>query len=487
MKANSAARWVSNLRPRIAGLALVLAQSLAVILPAPAATGQAQVGPPEVEALFAQISAKLQKSKDPENALTDELKQLDVLSAKYKDTKDVLVQLLFVKIVLYKEVLNDSEKGGPAALEGLLRDFPDSEALKALARRVTFGDLRLRPNISASLWALSSGKRIQTFQGHNRPVTAVAFSPDGSNILTASVTQELRLWEPLTGKQVGTFQAGPPGWAQTLMFSPDGRYFVLIREGEPKLSQGDAKTGEILRTFEPSSGVGTVVFLASGLKVLVAGELKASVTEWEMTTGKQTRQFAEQSWQGYSRVTLTADGKPRSWWDSETGASLPGEPQVPSPPLGDGNCRATVTPDAKRVFTWGMAGWASRLWDLETGKLIWFSREVSSRLDQVVFSPDGRTFVTTSHEGGARLWDATTGALIRSVGTEKESFSRVAFSPDGKTLLTLTQDRDGVVSLWNVSTGEATQSFPVRVMRCLAFSPDGSKLVAGEDGEFAGL
>jgi len=269
------------------------------------------------------------------------------------------------------------------------------------------------------------------------------------------------------------------------MFSPDGRYFVFARQMGTTLALGDAKTGDILRTFAAPAGVGAVVFRAGGLNVLAAGEQKARVTEWEMATGKQTRQF-EEKW-GYNRVTLSADGKPRSWWDSETGASLPGEPQVHIASLGDGLLdEAAVSPDAKKAFTWGMAVWA-RVWDLEAGKVIWFSREFPGRRAQVAFSPDGSKLVTASRDGGARLWDATTGDLIRGFGAEKSSFNRVAFSPDGKTLLTLTRDRDGAVSLWNVETGKETQSFPVRVMRCLAFSPDGTKLVAGEDGEFAGL
>lgn len=67
-------------------------------------------------------------------------------------------------------------------------------------------DLRAAEKISTSIWDLNTGKRIQTFFGHNRPVTTVAFSPDGSNILTGSVTSELRLWDAVTGKQIQAFQ-----------------------------------------------------------------------------------------------------------------------------------------------------------------------------------------------------------------------------------------------------------------------------------------
>ena len=354
-------------------------------------------------------------------------------------------------------------------------------------------------DVSARLWDASTGKLIRTIEGHNRPVTAMAFSPDGSKILTGSITQELRLWDTATGKQIQTFQIGGGRDVTALVFSADGQRF-LVGGRLRMLELRDARSGELIRTFKAQHGVSAALFVSDGHKVLAAGSSGTTVTEWETATGEQTRIFVEKAvwWQGVNRVTLTADGRTRSWWNSSTGGSVPGEFQVPAQQLGQSfQDNVAISPDAKKAFTWSgslglsathegrvlVAHWA-RLWDLEAGKVIWFSQEFPGQRAQFAFSPDGAQFLTGSHEGGARLWDATTGAAIRTLGTQKQSFQWLAFSPNGKTILAWGADK--VMRLWDAQTGKRIQSFSVPVVTCVVFSPDETRILTGGKGEWAG-
>lgn len=77
--------------------------------------------------------------------------------------------------------------GGPAAL------FPDGIHLAcACADEV-------------KIVHLESGAIIQTLPGDSEPVTALAISPDGSLIFTASRALLLRAWSTETGRPVQTF------------------------------------------------------------------------------------------------------------------------------------------------------------------------------------------------------------------------------------------------------------------------------------------
>jgi WD40 repeat protein len=49
------------------------------------------------------------------------------------------------------------------------------------------------PFFTAELWDVSKGELLRVFSGHSRPVTAVAFTPDGLNALTGS--EIVRLWD----------------------------------------------------------------------------------------------------------------------------------------------------------------------------------------------------------------------------------------------------------------------------------------------------
>jgi WD40 repeat protein len=81
------------------------------------------------------------------------------------------------------------------------------------------------------LWERITGKEIFTFQGHQRALAAVAFSPNGrlaasaggnpAHPYPASDPRKIRLWDTMTGKELMQFQ-GHDTDVTSLDFSPDG-------------------------------------------------------------------------------------------------------------------------------------------------------------------------------------------------------------------------------------------------------------------------
>src|SRR5437763_3156508 len=65
---------------------------------------------------------------------------------------------------------------------------------------------------------------VATLKGHTEIVYAVAFSPDGKQVLTGSFDKTLKLWDTATGKEIKTL-SGPKGHQDLILsvaFSPDG-------------------------------------------------------------------------------------------------------------------------------------------------------------------------------------------------------------------------------------------------------------------------
>lgn len=48
---------------------------------------------------------------------------------------------------------------------------------------------------TAKLWDAATGEQIRTFSGHTHWVNSVAFSPDGTQVLTGSTDQTAKLWD----------------------------------------------------------------------------------------------------------------------------------------------------------------------------------------------------------------------------------------------------------------------------------------------------
>jgi dipeptidyl aminopeptidase/acylaminoacyl peptidase len=72
---------------------------------------------------------------------------------------------------------------------------------------------------TARLWEVATGRELARL-AHDGSVTAVAFSPDGTRLATASMDSTARLWEVATGRELG--RLAHHGVVLAVAFSPDG-------------------------------------------------------------------------------------------------------------------------------------------------------------------------------------------------------------------------------------------------------------------------
>ena len=149
-------------------------------------------------------------------------------------------------------------------------------------------------------------------------------------------------------------------------------------------------------------------------------------------------------------------------------------------PVTSGVNSVAFSPDGKTLADGDVSG-NVQLWNLAT-KQQTSALPTPGGLGGVVsvFSPDGRTLATGSTDGSVRLWDVATSQQAGGpLAGHNGAVNSVAFSPDGTTLAS--GNNNGSVQLWDVAThrpiGRLTgQSGPVD---SVAFSPDGKTLASG--------
>ena len=114
--------------------------------------------------------------------------------------------------------------------------------------------------------------------------------------------------------------------------------------------------------------------------------------------------------------------------------------------------RTVLSPDW-RYLTCPRNSWEHheiRLWDTDTGEIKTTFEGHTDRVAWVAFSPDGKMLASSDFEGVIWLWDIDTGKH-RQIQTPHKIVDGVMFSPDGRTLVS---SRREDIRLWDVATSE---------------------------------
>ncbi|OAI41013.1 hypothetical protein AYO40_00605 [Planctomycetaceae bacterium SCGC AG-212-D15] len=108
----------------------------------------------------------------------------------------------------------------------------------------------------------------------------------------------------------------------------------------------------------------------------------------------------------------------------------------------------------------------------------WSTHGHKDYVPKVVFTHDGTTVASCSHDGFVKLWDRKTGELKQTFKGGSPVW-RIAVSPDGSLLASGT--KDGLVKLWEIGSGKelAVLQGHKTAVTSLAFSPDGATLASG--------
>jgi WD40 repeat protein len=142
--------------------------------------------------------------------------------------------------------------------------------------------------------------------------------------------------------------------------------------------------------------------------------------------------------------------------------------------------RAAFTPDGKRAV---VTGGAVIVYDVESGKELHRSLELSFARHGLALSRDGKHFLT-GHQADkfVRLGEVESGKVIRTFEGHTGGVHAVAFSPD-ETKAASGGD-DGTIRIWEVQSGKELLQWSglPGAVRSLTFDADGRRILSGHFG-----
>jgi WD40 repeat protein len=135
------------------------------------------------------------------------------------------------------------------------------------------------------LWDARSGEERQTLKGHGSGVTAVAFSPDGSMVASASKDQTVKLWDARSGEERQTLKGHGSGVA-AVAFSPDGS-MVASASYDLTVKLWDARSGEGRQTLKGHGGIVTAVAFSLDGSMVASASYDRTVKLWDALSGEE--------------------------------------------------------------------------------------------------------------------------------------------------------------------------------------------------------
>ena len=199
-------------------------------------------------------------------------------------------------------------------------------------------------------------------EGHTADINSVAFSPNGSLVVTASADGTARVWDAATGATIGELR-GHGGSLNSASFSPDGK-FILTAGDDATVRLWDAARFAVVRTIG-----GTHPRAVSSAEYSPDGRLIVTAS-------------ADAAW-----VCDPVKGEVIRKLDGHTG-------QVNS---------ASFSPDSQLIVT-ASADNTARVWNAQTGESIATLLDHKGPVLNALFSPDGQSVFTASEDYATRIY-----------------------------------------------------------------------------------
>jgi WD40 repeat protein len=334
---------------------------------------------------------------------------------------------------------------------------------------------------TVKLWDRATRKELRVFRGHKKEVWAAVFSPNGRKLASCSSDGTIRLWDIATGRGTAVLKHG--GTTSDIAFSPDGR--MLVAGGE-RTNRRWALTGDggapiALSALPGHSQWSYCVAFSPDGRTLATGGSDQLVRLWDTRTWRSPGVLAGMGDFVWS-LTFSPDGRTLAAGGVLTGKSkiwdLESRRVVGTPARHrGGQVFVAFSPDGKQLATGGQ-DYTVRLWNLrsqeEEGLLLGHTNALTS----IAYSPDGQLLASSSWDQTVRFWKPRAPSMD-VVSGHASGVGAVAFLDNGRRLAS--GGVDGSVRIWDRSTqrGFALSTGHGPPVAALAASPDGRVLAVG--------
>ena len=387
--------------------------------------------------------------------------EVKALQAKYQEEHDAAVRTGVAKRFI-PAIMDKAEELAKKSTEALAggRLLQASEAIRQARWQLPYQPIGVPDNVSRIIGNL----RLR----HNGDINALAFSPDGLRLASASSDETVKIWDLTNGHEILTFKGHQSGAMGTqrhkvrcLAWSNDGA-FIASAGMEKNIRIWDPKTGKEIKVIAGAGEYVSAIALSKDGKHIFTGQHNVpgnppnGLFVYETQTGKLVRDI-------------------RDFMNRLGTLSLNNEGNLLAAGDDNGNVRLFQYPS----FV-----------ENANQPAYWTQGDPTGATYHLSVSPDDKTLLRVGPLG-LKLYATPLPGAPFQIGKERLAINMnvrpltAAYARDGKTIFV--GDEGGNITLWNPDDGQKINEYKKahnREINQLVFSPGGDRL-ASCSGDFA--
>jgi len=294
-----------------------------------------------------------------------------------------------------------------------------------------------------------TGGHMSTLSKHIDWVRSLAFSLDGTSLVSGSDDTTVRLWDIQTGGVIRTFH-GHTEWVFSVSLSPD-QITIASGSDDETIRLWNTQTGECCCIIRYDDKVHSVSFSPTNPQLLISGSEDNTVQQWNTNSNKIGPAFKG------SHAAFSPDGTHFvSWGGGDAIVYSSGSGVIITKLQAPGNHFDYFCFSLNGEFVAGAVDNNIYIWDITSSNPHPIRTLVghTSGINSIAFSS---TLISSSDDGTIRFWQidvsSTNPVLTNLESKPLTSTSIMTISVQAEDHTAISSDEGGLVRVWDISTG----------------------------------